>query len=79
MKTENRIPIRRTLHPADRKRLADLAEAHSTAAAAALVGIHPQTYATLTAGIAAHRSTVALVERRLAEIAVDGREPKGGC
>jgi hypothetical protein len=71
-KTENRIPIRRILNPADRQRLAALAETQSTAAAAALVGIHPQTYASLAAGIAAHRSTVALVERRLAELTAGG-------
>ena len=39
--------------------------------AAAEVGVHAQTLATLAAGLTANRSTVALVERRLAEMAVE--------
>jgi hypothetical protein len=65
---ENRTPKRRALVAENRQRLTDLAADAGAAAAAALVGIHPQTYASLAAGFVAHRSTVALVERRLAEL-----------
>ena len=73
-KTESQIPSRRALDPSDRKRLAELAAGSGAAVAAARVGIHPQTFASLAAGFTAHRSTVALVERRLTELASEGRK-----
>ena len=66
--TECRTPKRRSLSPEDRQRLSDLARRDGAATAAATVGVHAQTYAALAAGFNAHRSTVALVERRLAEL-----------
>lgn len=65
---EDRKPKRRSLSPEDRQRLSDLAQREGAATAASLVGVHPQTYAALAAGFNAHRSTVALVERRLTEL-----------
>lgn len=72
--TENRIPIRRAIGSAEREQIVALVEARGAAAAAALVGVHTQTLASLAAGFAAHRSTVGLVERRLAELATEGGE-----
>lgn len=66
--TEDRKPKRRSLSPEDRQRLSYLARREGASGAAAIVGVHPQTYASLAAGFMAHRSTVALVERRLAEL-----------
>jgi hypothetical protein len=68
-KAENRKPGQHVLGRTQRSRLRDLAADKGTAGAAALVGIHPQTYAGLVAGLPAHASTVALIERRLAELA----------
>lgn len=75
-KPENRKPKTkyRPLSPSLRGRLKRLAAEKGTNAAAALIGVHPQTYANVAAGLPAHRSTAALVERRLAEID-DGGAP----
>lgn len=71
-KTEDRIPLRRAIGALERQQIVTLVEARGAAAAAALVGVHTQTLASLAAGFAAHRSTVGLVERRLAELAAEG-------
>lgn len=65
---ETGIPLRRSLTDQERHRLVDLAAQAGPAAAARLIGIHPQTYAALAAGFRGHRSTVALIERRLTEM-----------
>jgi hypothetical protein len=68
-KAENQKPKRRVLAPTLRKQLAQLATKQGTVAAAKLLGVHPQTLAAVLAGLPGHRSTVALVERRLVELA----------
>jgi len=57
-----------------RRVLVDLAEQRGLRAVADQVGVSPQTLAAVAAGIAANASTVALVERRLAELATEGGE-----
>jgi len=73
-KAESRIPSRRAIGAVERQQIVALVEARGASAAAALVGVHTQTLASLAAGFAAHRSTVGLVERRLAELATEGGE-----
>jgi hypothetical protein len=57
-----------------RRRLVHLSQARGLRALADQIGVSPQTLASLAAGIRANASTVALVERRLAELATDGGE-----
>jgi hypothetical protein len=54
-----------------RRRLVDLSRTRGLRAVASQIGISPQTLASLAAGIRANASTVALVERRLAEIDIE--------
>jgi len=51
-----------------RARLVELTRARGLRALAAQIGISPQTLASVAAGLRAHASTVALVERRLVEL-----------
>lgn len=66
-KSEIRKPGR-VLERAQRKQLKQLADEHGTVAAAAIIGVHTQTYANLVAGLTSHASMVALVQRRLSEL-----------
>lgn len=72
MKTESHEPERTTLTARDRRRVVALARTLTTAVFARMCGVHPQTIGRLAAGLPGHRSTVAFVERRLAELAAVG-------
>jgi hypothetical protein len=55
--------------PSDRRqRLVDLARTRGLRALADEIGVSPQTLAAIAAGIKVNASSVALVERRLAEL-----------
>lgn len=62
-------PTRTVLPDADRTKLAEMVRVQGIARVAASIGIHPQTLSRLAAGFAGYRSVVALVERRLIEMA----------
>lgn len=64
-------PTRTVLPDADRTTLAERVRAQGIARVAATIGVHPQTLNRLVAGFAGHRSVVALVERRLIELAAE--------
>jgi hypothetical protein len=70
-KATNQKPQRRSIAPKHRRQIIDLLARFGLRRSAEQVGVHAQTLATLAAGVQANGSTVALVERRLAEISAN--------
>lgn len=69
--TDFEKPKRTVLLPEHKQKLFDLVQSNGLAHVAQLLGIHAQTVTRLAAGLGGHRSVVALVERRLAEVSAN--------
>jgi hypothetical protein len=66
--TDSRKPTPTRLDDEQKSAVAALVNRLGILAASGVLGVHPQTVARLAAGFSGHRSVVALVEHRLADL-----------